>query len=399
MRGARRILRRAALLGLAAFLVAPVAHAEKQRPFRFGLNSAVFGHRESAARVGQLFAQLGANVQRLDVPWKLVQPQPGKWDWTYPDLAYNAAAKRGIGTVAMISSVPPWAAKQDLTLSCVVAPSAPSCQRPPAPNHLGDFGRFIGALAKRYPKLSAIEIFNEPNLGSFTWQPASDPEYYAQVLRAAHDGENGLSPRVPVISGGVTPLPDPAPSGSVDPIEFLQRIYRAGARGAMDGIGVHPYPGISAPYDPATSRYHRLMAAVRSVRDGAGDRNLPLWITEVGYTTTGGPRFAVSAEQQTRWLPDLVSAAFKSKDVDAVLVHTLVDESGSSSAFETGFGLLRTDLTPKPVFTRLAAAVRRARALRTPVKKKKKCRRVKKSRKHKAKRRCAKSKKRHARRR
>src|SRR4051812_9586457 len=106
MRGARRILRRAVLLVLAACLIVPVAHAAKPRPFRFGVNSAVFGQRESAARMGQLFGQLGANVQRLDVPWKLVQPQPGEWDWAYPDRAYNAAATRGIGTVAMISSVP-----------------------------------------------------------------------------------------------------------------------------------------------------------------------------------------------------------------------------------------------------------------------------------------------------
>jgi hypothetical protein len=393
MRGARRILRRAALVGLAACLIAPVAHAAKPPPFRFGLNYAVFGQPESAARIGQLYAQLGANVQRLDVQWKAVQPQPGEWNWNYVDLAYGAAARRGIGTVAMISSVPPWASKQDLGFACLVDAAAASCQRPPAPNHLGDFGRFIGELAKRYPKLAAIEIFNEPNLASFTWQPSADPEYYAQVLRAAHDGEDGLRTRVPVISGGITSLPDPAPSGSMDPIEFLQRMYHAGARGAMDGIGVHPYPSTTAPYDPATSLYHRLMAGVRAVRDGANDQRVPLWITETGYTTTGGPRNAVSEAQQARWLPDLVSTAFKSKDVEAVLVHTLVDGRGSASAPETGFGLLNPDLTPKPVFPRLAAAVSRARALRTPAKKKKKCRRVKKSRKRKAKRRCASSKK------
>ena len=93
-------------------------------------------------------------------------------------------------------------------------------------------------------------MWNEPNLGEFNWQPAAEPEYYAEVLRAVNDAVDGVRPGLPVISGGIGPPGFPRPSGSIGAEEFLERMYRAGARGAMDGIGVHPYPATRPPDDP-----------------------------------------------------------------------------------------------------------------------------------------------------
>jgi hypothetical protein len=348
--GAARL---AVALTLAACWLAGPAEAAVP-PLVFGLND-VPRFQPDPQRAIDLHVGSGATSQRVNAPWRVVQPQPGVWDWGYVDLVYNAAVERGMRPIATVAEVPAWAQSQTFVAACVVDADRPNCQRPPDASKLGDFAAFVRELAARYPRLAAIEVFNEPNLGSFNWQPAADPEYYAQVLRVAHDAAQDVRPALPVISGGVGPPPFPAPIGSVRPEEFLARMYAAGARGAMDGIGLHPYPGRSAPGAEGNSS-DALMAAARAIRADAGDAGTPLWVTETGYTTTGP--IAVSSSQQARWLPIMVGRLLRQRDVRAVVVHTLADRDDTAGT-GAGYGVATTDLAPKSVYYRLAATVRR----------------------------------------
>lgn len=337
------------MLGLVAV---PAAQAQ---PLRFGLNDHILNHPEGPEQILDYHQQLGATVHRADLPWRSVQPQRGVWDWGFVDEVIGRVERRGMGTIALIGSVPPWAAAEGFRSGCLFDPYSRSCQPPPAPENIRDLQTFAQELARRYPSLVAIEVFNEPNLGGFNWQPAADPEYYTRVLGAVHDAVRQVRPELPVMSGGLGEPGQPRPAGSMDPRWFLERMYRAGARGRMDGIGLHPYPAGTSPEDPATSVYHRLMTDVREIRDRYGDA-VPVWVTETGYTTTGP--FAVTPEQQAVWLPVIVRDAATRPDVAAVVVHTLRDREGDPEDAEVGYGLLYTALTRKPVFDALAHAVR-----------------------------------------
>jgi hypothetical protein len=342
----------AAAMAAVAMLVPSSALAAKH-PLLFGLNDAP-GLSERPESALDLHVGLGATVQRVAISWRGVQPREGVWSWTVADRAYAEPARRGLASIAVVGSPPAWAATRTLVYGCILNGNGPGCHRPPAPDHLEDFGRFVAAVAERYPRLAAIEVFNEPNLASFNWQPAADPEYYASVLRVAYRAAGAVRPELPVISGGLATLPDPPPPGSMDPHEFLDRVYRSGAAGWIDGIGIHPYPGPAAPTD--SRAFDLFLERVRSIRNAYGDARRPLWITETGYTTTG--TIAVSEEQQASWLPELVAKGLRSKDVRAVVVHTLADRDGPADDLETGFGVTRADLTPKPVYAELAAVVR-----------------------------------------
>ena len=351
----RRIAIAAVLAG--TLVAAAPAPAATQRPLMFGLNDPRFEDVDSE-RALALHQKLGATIARVGLPWRSVQPQPGGFGWGYADRVYRALTSHGMRPVFVISQAPGWAQSGSLVLACLDDANAGRCQRPPAKEHLGDFGRFTAAVAARYPRLAAIEVYNEPNLGNFNWQPGADPEHFTAVLQAGRDGVRSVRGDLPVISGGLSLLPQPPVKGMVGPEEFLSRMYAAGAAGAMDGIALHPYPGKRSPRNP---RANLLVDIVRAVRDRSGHRDLRLWITETGYTTQGPS--AVTESAQAEWLPEQVTTLLRAPDVAAVLVHTLADSDLPGN--DGGFGLTRRDLTPKPAFGTLAAAVDRLRDRRT----------------------------------
>jgi hypothetical protein len=102
-----------------------------------------------------------------------------------------------------------------------------------------------------------------------------------------------------------------------------------------------------------------LIDEIRAVRDEAG-ADLPLWLTEVGVTTSGPG--AVSEAEQARRLVEICAAASREPGVAALYVHNLLELPGPYASAEPGFGLLRPGadgtLRAKPAF----AALRRALA-------------------------------------
>jgi hypothetical protein len=357
MRGPLRRALAPAIVGLLLLAAGP-AMAANPRALRFGLNDIQDVHSDPALAL-TLHQRLGSTVQRIGLPWRSVEPVPGRLDWTYPDRLYHAATRRGMRPIMVLGQTPGWAATRTFVRVCLFDADAPACERPPADAQLPAFRRFVFEAAYRYPRAAAIEVFNEPNLGTYFWMPAADPEGYTRVLKAAHDAVQEARPALPVLLGGITNPPAPLEPGMMAPDEFLSRVYAAGGKGAMDGIAVHPYPSAASPGSNGPGK--RLTAAVRAIRDANGDSRLPLWLTEIGYTTKGD--IGVSLAKQAEWLPALVEDALRERDVAAVVVNTLADRDTDQP--DGGYGVTFADLTPKPVFDALAARVRRVRDERT----------------------------------
>lgn len=304
-----------------------------------GFNDSSYAHDEPIEEIVDLHARLGADVQRLGIPWRFVEPSPGRLDWSISDRAHDEALLHGIKTVALVASAPRWAAPASTNPACRGTGDV-TCQQPPARQHLPAFQRFVRELVQRYPGVVAVEVYNEPNLGAYNWQPQADPEYYTEVLRAAHTAVRAVRPSVAVISGGITSLPREPVAGAMDPQDFLRRMYAAGARGAMDGIGIHPYPGGQAPSAAMT-----LVQQVRALRNAAGDRKTPLWVTETGYTTTGPT--AVSEQRQAELVPQVVKLLAAEADIESVIVHGFRDRD--YPGYADRFGVAYKDLRFKPV--------------------------------------------------
>jgi hypothetical protein len=203
------------------------------------------------------------------------------------------------------------------------------------------------------------------------WWPRVDPVRYTQLLKEAFTAVKRVDPKMPVVSGGLlsTPLSAPWVEGDVP---FLNAMYAAGARQSIDAIGVHPYPVLYGPlgairWDPA--QMERWLQRIRAVRDAAGAASEPIWITEVGESTTTQPGQtpAVTSAQQATDLVQIVRAAKADPDVPILIIHTLdrapanlpqdvlinllgpvLNYNGYGEEVNAGFGVFNPDGSPAP---------------------------------------------------
>lgn len=317
----------------------------------------------TADEVAARLAALGAQSQRFVVDWSIAEPQaPGaghEYRFAPFDAMYRADVEHGIRPLLVVLNAPVWAADSG------TRPGSFG-NNPPTAEHLGDWAAFVGAVARRYPRAIGIEIWNEPNLAGF-WGDGSatvrpDPARYAALLEAGYDAVKAANPRMRVIGGALSPTQETTPAGDVSATEFLADALDAGAAAHMDGLSLHPYPGTGG-----APRTLQLIDEVGSVRDEHGAA-MPLWLTEVGVTTTGPA--PTSEHEQARQLVEICRSVLRLPDVDALYVHNLIEQPQPGAEFETGFGLMQAlpdgTLRTKPAYAALRREFRAARACAAP---------------------------------
>lgn len=282
-------------------------------------------------------------MMRFTVDWRVVQESgPTQWSWTIPDLAYNAIVAAGGKPLPVVLAAPFWARH-------------PMCQGgvcPPDPdNYLDEWATFSGAVAKRYPASAALEIWNEPNLkGSWNTTTGPDGAEYAGVFNSAATAFEAERPAIPVLYGG---LAHGSASPNVPEGDFLDDFYGAADRTLLqqaDGLSLHPYE--YAGPSP-------LLANARDALTRNSDSGRGLWVTEFGFKTAG--TFAESEAVQSMKLLAQMDSLTSQPDIEAALIHRLVDPAPNASGAEQGLGLLRYRTnstgphTPKVAFCALTA--------------------------------------------
>jgi hypothetical protein len=319
-------------------------------------HAVTFGFNEDP--VGAWFdaqAELGMPARRFPVAWSEVEPAQGRWQWDRADARYAAMLRAGLEPVLVAIGAPCWARAQ---------PSG--CARGsggvPALGFDRDWAEYAGRLARRYPRAIGVEIWNEPNVAQL-FPPYPDPKRYAELLRAAYSAVKLTNPRMPVISGGLLALATTDARGMSD-AEFLAGMFAAGGGAALDAIGAHPYPPATALAGgaAASGAVESELDALRSVRNAAGQSDTDFWITEVGVSTTSIPGPVKEAESvQADDLVAIADALMTDDDVAVVLIHRLIDRvptSGDAAGLaEAGFGVLRSDGTPKPAACAMSRAL------------------------------------------
>jgi len=299
----------AALLAIvpAAASAAIRAAAIDSSPEQFGVNTGVLFNSEQYTRA-QIDAQLaalaatGATVVRSDALWEDTEQQPPigilhRYNWTLDDEIVGSLAAHGLRWLPIIEYAAPWAR------------SDPGQIHSP-PSSVSDYADFASAVASRYgphgsfwlenPGIQSLpvltyEIWNEPDESRF-WPPSPNPAAYAALYGAARSAILDEQDGAHVIIGGLT-----------RPAWFLQAMLAGdpGVRDQIDGVAIHPY----------ASTPNRVFANIRAARlamlsDGLG--SLPLYVTEVGWTTHGSSFASATAAKR----PGYISTTF------ATLAHS-----------------------------------------------------------------------------
>jgi polysaccharide biosynthesis protein PslG len=232
----------------------------------------------SSAQINAQLAALhetGATIGRSDALWDAVELGPPvrgvhHYDWRFDDRIAGSLAAHGLKWLPIVDYTAPWA-------------ESISGQEHSPPRSNGDFAAYAGALAVRYgpgggfwrahPELTpqpvdTYEIWNEPDETSF-WPPAPDAARYAKLYLLARKAIKSADPTARVIIGGLA-----------HPEAFLPALVAASPElaGHVDGVAVHPY--MASPSD--------VLAAVRADRAlliAHGMGGVPLYVTEVGWST------------------------------------------------------------------------------------------------------------------
>jgi hypothetical protein len=150
-----------------------------------------------------------------------------------------------------------------------------------------------------YRPIEAWEVWNEPNVGSFWTEGDPDPQEYARLLKLIGTAIHKADPRAQVVFAG---MPEPRAPGPIPADEFLADAYEVpGIEEAFDVVAAHPY---AASVSGVDQRLGRLRAVLR--RNGDGEK--PLWITELGWSSTGIDHYLVKTpEAQARLTRDVIA--------------------------------------------------------------------------------------------
>jgi hypothetical protein len=291
----------------------------------------------------------GARWLREEVAWAEIEPVPGARRWGPFDRMFEGAAARGLHVLPLLHDAPAWAEPADRGMPTDAAAFAAFTRDAVA--RYGPAGSFWrsrpqldGSLAPRW-----FELWNEPFFAA-PEDTATSARRYAALVAAAVAAGRAADPQTRYLLA----LDTSAPSRPGVDERWLAHLTRArpGLLGLVDGAAIHPY-GFDGRYGftPLTG----VLDALR--RRGA---ELPLWVTEVGWSTCRGEGGCVSETTQAALLGAFlagVAADFRSQ-VRAVFVYHLRDfEVPVPGGREGAFGLLRRDHSRKPaweVFRRFA---------------------------------------------
>jgi hypothetical protein len=277
---------------------------------------------------------MGVNDVRILLPWALMEPVPGYDYWATADYIVNAADARGMGVLGVLNSTPSWAIPEG---------QPASYSTPPASN--AQLADFASAVASRYAgKVSAYEVWNEPN-SFYGWSPTPDAAAYTEMLQTVYPAIKAADPNATVVGGVLISVTDYGDL-TVNPINYLNQMYAAGAQGSFDALSFHPYQftlpfslgvyfGDAAPI-VQMERMHEIMVA-----NGDGDKLI--WSTEYGTPTS-----VVDEATQAAMIQDYLSSWSQLDYAGPSFIYTTRDINTASTNPDDTFGVLRDDWSWKP---------------------------------------------------
>ena len=314
-------------------------------------------------RVSEALAT-GAKTVRIFALWKDFEPNAkGEYPSNDVNLAnivktFDDAIRQinaaGAQPLFVVTEAPAWAnGSSDVN----VPPSNPA--------DFGDFLKRFAAHNKAIGTVAGYEVWNEPDENQF-WHPAPNAGQYTALLKAAYAGIKAGDPAATVVAGPMTG----------NDYAWLENLYTAGAAGSFDVVAVHTD---TACLDRGPDEFYRENGALarytflgyRTVHESMaahGDGNKPIWMTELGWSSTNGSPTSCTRGQWAGQKPSGVSeaaqAAFLSKAYSCLANDPYVTIASWFTMRDTAdhavdelnhYGLLRTDGSGKPALSAFKA--------------------------------------------
>ncbi len=308
------------------------------------------------------FSQLragGVTWAREDLAWAIAEPRDGVYNWAPFDHLMAAASVAGVKILGILDYSAPWASSDPSGRGSIFYP----------PKRDADYAEYAAAVAARYgtrgsfwsenpqltrDPLAAVQVWGEP-YGSWRWMPGPDPAAYAELVRATATAVHAADPAVQILMAGDLDSWSEDSLPHVQP--WLTRVLQAdpGVAHLVDGLSVDPYPTPRnlGPYgstsDPAHSFAEVPLVHQAELQLGV---TLPIWITEIGWSTAPDTAMAISDHTQATYVRQAIQRAVGDwgSYVSRIFMFGWYRSSGTPGDWETNLGLLSSSGEPKPAW-------------------------------------------------
>lgn len=319
-----------------------------------------------------LVQQAGAGAVRFGGNWNSAEPSPGVYNFGAIDQLLALTRSDGLTLLFGLGDEPAWDATDG-------DPSAPpkDCDSPTATcaSVTGYVTALVGHAAPE--GLRYIITRNEPQDVDTNWV-GSDPATFAHFQQVVYRAAHAADPSISVLNGGTEflsrPLvrlgkslaPDvPYPAKAV---AFSSALYQDPAWcDSIDVLDLHV--GDHGPvYSP-----RMVDSSEKAIKTCDGGRHVPVWVTEVGYTSTPslqslpvyqkelGGRYQGGESGQASFLTDTFTALEKNRNVVGVDWTYVIDPNTTQTPprggpYDQGFGtgLATSSYVPKTAYTAFA---------------------------------------------
>lgn len=244
-------------------------------------------HREDLAEIFDHLQILNVGWVKVQVSWKLYQPEPDRIDEVHfaeLDNVAAMAAENNIKLLVSVAKAPEW--------------SRPTTELDGPPSDYTHFRAFMALLAGRYQgQVAAYELWNEANLQrEWNGAPLSAADLTA-LIREGAAGVLQVDDDVILISAAPSPTGINDGVTAVDDRQYFREMVAAGVLDVVDAVGAHPYGWANPPDataenpDPAATSHNNhpsfffleTLQDYHNILETAGHPETPIWVTEFGW--------------------------------------------------------------------------------------------------------------------
>lgn len=297
----------------------PPQSAAKGSPWGVGIYLYRFAGDPAGPRqmdaLAAMAARAGVKWSREEMQWHRIEPEKGRFDWTFYDQLVDTAERHGISVYGLIAYWSSWT-------------------KPYTQEGIEDYARYCRALVSHYKdRIHYWEVYNEPNI--FFW---SGPKaLYPELLKAAYAAIKEADPTAHVLGCSTAGID----SGFIDMVNRAKAPY--------DILTVHPY----RPWLNEAAFIDDLRGAQKlTATDGKGK---PVWITEMGWATPVG---GTTQREQAQLLARCYLSAVAAQVDTNISWYDFRDDGNNPFYHEHHFGVIRNDMTPKPAYRALGTVCR-----------------------------------------
>lgn len=292
-----------------------------------GVTTHVINYPSAQPGLLDLARKIGVDSVRADTGWKFVETTKGvlkippAWD-----QFVDRARQRGIEPLLILDYGNPFYDDGRL---------------PRSPEAIAGFVRFATVVVQHFAgRVRYYEVWNEWNTGTGGYYPGGSAGDYARLFDATYAAIKHVFPDAVVLAA--------AGYG-----QWYEDIARLGVAARADGVAIHPYVS-KEPGERGSVRSNGPERSVQQViesealmRRASGGHEIPLYITEIGWSTStdakGYPEADVG-EMAGRTLLMFASLPY----VRGVWWYDLIDDGPNPDHVEERYGLFRRDYSPKP---------------------------------------------------